>query len=154
LNSSLIQSQSRKNRLKKRQARKGAAGQAIQPDKTPAPKSQCAPMQLAGSSAASWAACGAILSMTFAFWCFWLPLTYGYPGLSVEAVCRRQILGYRLHFAYDYSVHTVFIVCTRRDRTGKRAKFKQNWDTSKVNPKRHQSAFMRETRAAWHVFSI
>lgn len=32
-------------------------------------------------------------------WYFFLPLTYGYPGLSVEQVLRRKWLGYDLHFA-------------------------------------------------------
>lgn len=92
-----------KEPIEKVPSEKGAAGQAIQPDETLAPRSQRAPKRFAGSSTASWVACGAILGVTFAFWCFWLPLTYGYPGLSVEEVRRRQILGYRLHFAYDYA---------------------------------------------------
>ncbi|MCJ1393921.1 hypothetical protein MMC18_006797 [Xylographa bjoerkii] len=82
---------------------KGTADQVVQPDQPPAPRSQRALKRFAGSSIAAWVACGAILSVPFAFWCFWLPLTYGYPGLSIEGVVTRQILGYRLHFAYDYA---------------------------------------------------
>ncbi|KAI1110504.1 glycosyltransferase family 39 protein [Nemania sp. NC0429] len=47
----------------------------------------------------SWIACGVLLAIAFAGWYFFLPLTYGYPGLSVEAVLRRKWLGYDLHFA-------------------------------------------------------
>ncbi|KAI1428373.1 glycosyltransferase family 39 protein [Xylaria sp. FL1777] len=47
----------------------------------------------------SWIACGVILAIVFAGWYFFLPLTYGYPGLSAEAVLRRKWLGYDLHFA-------------------------------------------------------
>ncbi|MCJ1377765.1 hypothetical protein MMC17_000861 [Xylographa soralifera] len=82
---------------------KEASGQTIHLNKSQAPRSQHTSRRFAGSSTASWIACGSILGVTFAFWCFWLPLTYGYPGLSMEGVQRRQILGYRLHFAYDYA---------------------------------------------------
>lgn len=51
------------------------------------------------SMASSWIACGVVLAIVFAGWYFFLPLTYGYPGLSVEAVLRRKWLGYDLHFA-------------------------------------------------------
>ncbi len=51
------------------------------------------------SMLASWIACIVILGLAFAGWYFFLPLTYGYPGLSVEAVNRRKWLGYDLHFA-------------------------------------------------------
>jgi dolichyl-phosphate-mannose-protein mannosyltransferase len=47
----------------------------------------------------SWAAVGVILALVAAGWYFFLPLTYGYPGLSVEQVLRRKWLGYDLHFA-------------------------------------------------------
>jgi dolichyl-phosphate-mannose-protein mannosyltransferase len=47
----------------------------------------------------AWIACGVILAVTFAGWYFFLPLTYGYPGLSVDQVLRRKWLGYDLHFA-------------------------------------------------------
>lgn len=97
-----------KETIDKRRSEKGAAGQPIQPDEPPAPKSQRPPKRFAGSSTSAWVACGAILSVTFAFWCFWLPLTYGYPGLSVEEVQRRQILGFRLHYAYDYAQYAQY----------------------------------------------
>ncbi|KAI1096190.1 glycosyltransferase family 39 protein [Rostrohypoxylon terebratum] len=47
----------------------------------------------------AWIACGVILTLAFAGWYFFLPLTYGYPGLSVDQVLRRKWLGYDLHFA-------------------------------------------------------
>ncbi|KAI1499163.1 dolichyl-phosphate-mannose-proteinmannosyltransferase [Biscogniauxia marginata] len=47
----------------------------------------------------AWIACIVILSLALAGWYFFLPLTYGYPGLSVEQVLRRKWLGYDLHFA-------------------------------------------------------
>ncbi|KAI1286583.1 glycosyltransferase family 39 protein [Xylaria venustula] len=51
------------------------------------------------SMVASWIACGVVLAIVFAGWYFFLPLTYGYPGLSAEQVLRRKWLGYDLHFA-------------------------------------------------------
>ena len=97
-----------KERIERAPSEKGAADQAIQPNETPAPRSQRASKRFAGSSSASWVACGAILGVTFVFWCFWLPLTYGYPGLSVEDVRTRQILGYRLHYAYDLTQYAQY----------------------------------------------
>ncbi|TLS29449.1 hypothetical protein PpBr36_00213 [Pyricularia pennisetigena] len=47
----------------------------------------------------TWAVCMGILAMVIAGWYFFLPLTYGYPGLSVDQVLRRKWLGYDLHFA-------------------------------------------------------
>jgi dolichyl-phosphate-mannose-protein mannosyltransferase len=47
----------------------------------------------------AWIACGVILALIIAGWYFFLPLTYGYPGLSVDAILRRKWLGYDLHFA-------------------------------------------------------
>ncbi|GAP87382.1 putative glycosyltransferase family 39 protein [Rosellinia necatrix] len=47
----------------------------------------------------AWVACGVILAIVLAGWYFFLPLTYGYPGLSAEEVLRRKWLGYDLHFA-------------------------------------------------------
>ncbi|KAF7885063.1 hypothetical protein EAF00_010881 [Botryotinia globosa] len=47
----------------------------------------------------SWAAVGVILSVVLFGWYFFLPLTYGYPGLSVPEVNARKWLGYDLHFA-------------------------------------------------------
>ncbi|KAL6886513.1 glycosyltransferase [Trichoderma longibrachiatum] len=51
------------------------------------------------SMAGAWIACFVILAAATASWYFFLPLTYGYPGLSVEEVLRRKWLGYDLHFA-------------------------------------------------------
>ncbi|KAK4154043.1 Dolichyl-phosphate-mannose--protein mannosyltransferase [Chaetomidium leptoderma] len=51
------------------------------------------------SMMASWIATLVILVVVAASWYFFLPLTYGYPGLSVEQVVRRKWLGYDLHFA-------------------------------------------------------
>lgn len=56
--------------------------------------------RFAGQSlAGSWIATVVILAIVAAGWYFFLPLTYGYPGLSVEQVLRRKWLGYDLHFA-------------------------------------------------------
>lgn len=46
-----------------------------------------------------WIACGVITAVIAGGWYFFLPLTYGYPGLSVEQVQSRKWLGYDLHFA-------------------------------------------------------
>ncbi|KAL2144973.1 hypothetical protein VTI28DRAFT_8202 [Corynascus sepedonium] len=51
------------------------------------------------SMLASWIAAIVILVVVAASWYFFLPLTYGYPGLSVDQVLRRKWLGYDLHFA-------------------------------------------------------
>ncbi|KAI0998302.1 Dolichyl-phosphate-mannose--protein mannosyltransferase 4 [Podosphaera aphanis] len=47
----------------------------------------------------SWAALGVILVLVVSGWYFFLPLTYGYPGLSVPEVQARKWLNYDLHFA-------------------------------------------------------
>lgn len=47
----------------------------------------------------AWAACVVILAVVLSGWYFFLPLTYGYPGLSVPEVNARKWLGYDLHFA-------------------------------------------------------
>jgi dolichyl-phosphate-mannose-protein mannosyltransferase len=47
----------------------------------------------------AWVATLVILAVAIAGWYFFLPLTYGYPGLSVEQVKMRKWLGYDLHFA-------------------------------------------------------
>jgi dolichyl-phosphate-mannose-protein mannosyltransferase len=47
----------------------------------------------------AWIACTVILTAATFGWYFFLPLTYGYPGLSVEQVNLRKWLGYDLHFA-------------------------------------------------------
>ncbi|KAI0009754.1 glycosyltransferase family 39 protein [Xylariaceae sp. FL0662B] len=51
------------------------------------------------SMVAAWIASIVIIVMAFAGWYFFLPLTYGYPGLSVDQILRRKWLGYDLHFA-------------------------------------------------------
>ncbi|KAG6002690.1 hypothetical protein E4U21_002842 [Claviceps maximensis] len=56
--------------------------------------------RLAGQSMMGiWIATAVILTVVIAGWWFFLPLTYGYPGLSIEQVVRRKWLGYDLHFA-------------------------------------------------------
>ena len=69
--------------------------------KTAAPKHHLtARERFAGQSLmGSWIAAGVILAIVAASWYFFLPLTYGFPGLSVEQVVRRKWLGYDLHFA-------------------------------------------------------
>ncbi|KAK4130428.1 glycosyltransferase family 39 protein [Trichocladium antarcticum] len=51
------------------------------------------------SQTGSWIAALVILAAVAGSWYFFLPLTYGYPGLSVDQVLRRKWLGYDLHFA-------------------------------------------------------
>jgi dolichyl-phosphate-mannose-protein mannosyltransferase len=48
---------------------------------------------------ASWIATAVILIIVVGGWYYFLPLTYGYPGLTVEQVNARKWLGYDLHFA-------------------------------------------------------
>jgi dolichyl-phosphate-mannose-protein mannosyltransferase len=48
---------------------------------------------------AAWAAAGVIMTIVIGGWYYFLPLTYGYPGLTVEQVVARKWLGYDLHFA-------------------------------------------------------
>lgn len=56
--------------------------------------------RFAGQSMLSaWIACLVVVVVVIAGWYFFLPLTYGYPGLSVDQVLRRKWLGYDLHFA-------------------------------------------------------
>lgn len=80
-----------------------ASYQAVKSGKKPAPgpkRHVTARERFAGQSmVASWIACVVILSLAVAGWYFFLPLTYGYPGLTVEEVLRRKWLGYDLHFA-------------------------------------------------------
>ena len=47
----------------------------------------------------TWAALGVILAAVLWGWYFFLPLTYGRPGLTVDEVNRRKWLNYDLHFA-------------------------------------------------------
>jgi dolichyl-phosphate-mannose-protein mannosyltransferase len=54
----------------------------------------------AGQSMLSlWAAAGVLLILVIGGWYYFLPLTYGKPGLSVEQVKARKWLAYDLHFA-------------------------------------------------------
>lgn len=46
-----------------------------------------------------WAAAGLVMVLVVGGWWFFLPLTYGKPGLTVEQVVARKWLGYDLHFA-------------------------------------------------------
>ena len=48
---------------------------------------------------AAWSGAAVIISIAIGGWYYFLPLTYGYPGLSVEQVVARKWLGYDLHFA-------------------------------------------------------
>ena len=48
---------------------------------------------------ALWAASGIVLAVVIGGWYWFLPLTYGKPGLSPEEVIARKWLGYDLHFA-------------------------------------------------------
>ncbi|KAH0545032.1 hypothetical protein FGG08_000803 [Glutinoglossum americanum] len=48
---------------------------------------------------AAWAATGLVLTVVVGSWYYFLPLTYGKPGLSAEEVVARKWLGYDLHFA-------------------------------------------------------
>lgn len=68
---------------------------------TAAPKKHLTARERFGSQSMlpSWIAAAVILSLAAGGWYFFLPLTYGYPGLSVEEVMRRKWLGYDLHFA-------------------------------------------------------
>lgn len=52
-----------------------------------------------GGMMALWAASGVVLSLVIAGWWWFLPLTYGKPGLTAEQVQARKWLGYDLHFA-------------------------------------------------------
>jgi dolichyl-phosphate-mannose-protein mannosyltransferase len=63
-------------------------------------KFQTAKERMKGQSLlATWLATIVILAIVIAGFAFFFPLTYGWPGLSVEAVNRRKWLGYDLHFA-------------------------------------------------------
>lgn len=75
--------------------------QAAKAGKKPAVKRHItARERFAGTSMlGSWIAAAVILGLAAFGWWFFLPLTYGYPGLTVEQVLRRKWLGYDLHFA-------------------------------------------------------
>lgn len=51
------------------------------------------------SMVATWAGVSVIMVFVLFGWYYFLPLTYGKPGLSVEQVNARKWLGYDLHFA-------------------------------------------------------
>ena len=51
------------------------------------------------SMLALWGAAGVVMTLVVGGWYFFLPLTYGKPGLSAAEVVRRKWLGYDLHFA-------------------------------------------------------
>ena len=51
------------------------------------------------SMLAMWGAAGVVLILTIGGWYFFLPLTYGKPGLDVAQVNARKWMGYDLHFA-------------------------------------------------------
>lgn len=56
--------------------------------------------RMTGSSLlALWGAVGLVLTLVIGGWWYFLPLTYGKPGLSAEQVVARKWLGYDLHFA-------------------------------------------------------
>ena len=46
-----------------------------------------------------WVAAGVVLTAVIGGWYFFLPLTYGKPGLDVAQVNARKWMGYDLHFA-------------------------------------------------------
>ena len=52
-----------------------------------------------GSLLVLWSATALVLAIVIGGWWFFLPLTYGKPGLSPEQVNARKWLGYDLHFA-------------------------------------------------------
>lgn len=59
-----------------------------------------AKQRMAGQSLlALWGAVGVVMAIVIGGWWFFLPLTYGKPGLSAEQVIARKWLGYDLHFA-------------------------------------------------------
>ena len=75
-------------------ARQGKKGTAIAPK-----RSSLRERFVDRNLLASWIACAVILIIVIGGWYFFLPLTYGYPGLTVEQVNARKWLGYDLHFA-------------------------------------------------------
>ncbi|KAI9819486.1 MAG: hypothetical protein M1827_006934 [Pycnora praestabilis] len=75
--------------------KKGAAG-GIVANKRSLPARERLGQQ---SLMAAWAAAAVVLACVIGGWLFFLPLTYGKPGLSVSEVNARKWLGYDLHFA-------------------------------------------------------
>ena len=73
---------------------------ASAPAPAPAPKLPMARERLEDQSQlVMWGAAGAILAVVVWSWWFFLPITYGRPGLDVAQVQARKWLGYDLHFA-------------------------------------------------------
>ena len=69
--------------------------------KSPSDQAIVHPRERLGDSSlvATWAAAGLVLTLVVGGWYFFLPLTYGKPGLSVDQVLARKWMGYDLHFA-------------------------------------------------------
>ena len=63
------------------------------------------------SRRSTWIACGIILIMAFAFWCFWFPVTYGLP-LSTQGASRREIIGQYLFYIGDEKMYN----CRKENR--------------------------------------
>ena len=55
--------------------------------------------RMGGNMLGLWVAASAILAAVIGGWYFFLPLTYGKPGLDVAGVNARKWLAYDLHFA-------------------------------------------------------
>ena len=62
-------------------------------------RSLLAKERMGGNMLWLWAAASAILAAVIGGWYFFLPLTYGKPGLDVAGVNARKWLAYDLHFA-------------------------------------------------------
>ncbi|MCJ1402446.1 hypothetical protein MMC11_005666 [Xylographa trunciseda] len=69
-------------------------GAAVAPRRTLSVKER-----MGGNMLGLWAAVGIVMVAVLWGWYFFLPLTYGKPGLDVAAVNARKWLGYDLHFA-------------------------------------------------------
>lgn len=57
------------------------------------------PKSRAGGMIGLWGASGVVLAVVIFGWFWFLPLTYGKPGLTAAEVQQRRWLGYDLHFA-------------------------------------------------------
>ena len=57
------------------------------------------PARESQSQLALWAAAGVVLTLVIGGWYFFLPLTYGKPGLDPDQGNARKGWGYDLHFA-------------------------------------------------------
>ena len=55
--------------------------------------------RMGGNMLGLWAAVGVVMAAVLWGWYFFLPLTYGKPGLDIAGVNARKWLGYDLHFA-------------------------------------------------------